>query len=205
MLHSFLKASRLKCWLSRPDCPQAIKECKILFNQLTSPTTMDTCSQESNHMTPTPREGHSARIKHDGVFYTLSATHPGNCLVLYVPGGDATASLVPGQIFDIITQENVTTFKVRRFMPPEDGTIDPFKCYINLPIKLYSSNLDPILETVQLDWVAGHFAKFPVSDEHIAVLSLSRVRSNSVYLVWLLQWLRIKHDIMKVAKVTCMP
>jgi hypothetical protein len=37
MLHSFLKASNLKCWLAKPDCPTVIKECKVLFKKIYMP------------------------------------------------------------------------------------------------------------------------------------------------------------------------
>ena len=32
MLQMYLKGSRLRAWLSSPECPQAIQECKILLN-----------------------------------------------------------------------------------------------------------------------------------------------------------------------------
>jgi hypothetical protein len=34
MLHSYLKGSKLRTWLTRPDCPPAIKECKVLLDQV---------------------------------------------------------------------------------------------------------------------------------------------------------------------------
>lgn len=33
MLQSFTRAGKLRRWLSRPDCPEAIKECKMLFDR----------------------------------------------------------------------------------------------------------------------------------------------------------------------------
>ncbi|KIM52100.1 hypothetical protein SCLCIDRAFT_39009, partial [Scleroderma citrinum Foug A] len=32
MLHSYLKGAKLHVWLSRPDCPATIQECKVLFD-----------------------------------------------------------------------------------------------------------------------------------------------------------------------------
>ncbi|KIM53743.1 hypothetical protein SCLCIDRAFT_138348, partial [Scleroderma citrinum Foug A] len=32
MLHSYLKGAKLHAWLSRPDCPPAIQECKVLLD-----------------------------------------------------------------------------------------------------------------------------------------------------------------------------
>ena len=36
LLHSFLKAGNLKCWLAKLDCPAVIKECKTLFDKIYS-------------------------------------------------------------------------------------------------------------------------------------------------------------------------
>jgi hypothetical protein len=171
LLHSFLKANRLKQWLARPDCPLAIKECKILFDRLLSPTTI---SKPVTSSTP-------ARIQHDGFFYTKSTTHLGNSLILFSPGGDTAKPLVPGQIKYISITRNLTIFNVHRYLPLESGVTDPFQPYRHIPIKLYSSQLNSRVEIVQVNWVAGHFALCPVSDKHIAVVSLFQVRFLSPF------------------------
>ncbi|KAH7902859.1 hypothetical protein BJ138DRAFT_984235, partial [Hygrophoropsis aurantiaca] len=33
MLHSFIKGAKLRAWLSRPECPPTIQECKVLLDQ----------------------------------------------------------------------------------------------------------------------------------------------------------------------------
>jgi hypothetical protein len=168
LLHSFLKASRLKHWLARPDCPPAIKECKILFDRLSSPTTVSqpvTLGQRS-----------PAHVQHNGLSYTQSTTHLGNSLILFSPNGDTSISPVPGQIKHIITYENIIIFFVHCYLPLKNGVTDPFQAYIHIPIKLYSSQLDTNLKVVQANWVAGHFALYSLSNEHIAVVSLSKVR-----------------------------
>ncbi|KIJ64132.1 hypothetical protein HYDPIDRAFT_91279, partial [Hydnomerulius pinastri MD-312] len=33
MLQSYLKAAKLRAWLSHPQCPQAVQECKVLLDQ----------------------------------------------------------------------------------------------------------------------------------------------------------------------------
>jgi hypothetical protein len=30
---SFIKAGKLKHWLARPDCPEFLKECKVVFDK----------------------------------------------------------------------------------------------------------------------------------------------------------------------------
>ena len=37
LLESFLRASKLKCWLVKPDFPPVIKECKELFDKVYTP------------------------------------------------------------------------------------------------------------------------------------------------------------------------
>jgi hypothetical protein len=168
LLHSFLKASRLKHWLARPDCPPAIKECKILFDRLSSSTTVSK-PVTSGQTSP-------ARVQHNGLSYTQSTTHLGNSLILFSPNGDTSISLVPGQIKHITTYKNITVFFVHRYLPLKSGVTDPFQAYIHIPIKLYSSQVDTKLEVVQVNWVTGHFALCSLSDEHIAVVSLSKIR-----------------------------
>ena len=34
MLHSYLKGAELHAWLSCPDCPPAIQECKVLLDRV---------------------------------------------------------------------------------------------------------------------------------------------------------------------------
>jgi len=41
MLFSFIRAGKLRCWLSRPDCPPVIKECKALFDKAYAPKVHD--------------------------------------------------------------------------------------------------------------------------------------------------------------------
>jgi len=41
IVHTFIKAGKLKRWLSRPDCPPVIKECKILFDKAYAPKVHD--------------------------------------------------------------------------------------------------------------------------------------------------------------------
>ena len=41
LLHSFLRASKLKRWLARIDCPQVFREIKELFDKLYAPKIRD--------------------------------------------------------------------------------------------------------------------------------------------------------------------
>jgi hypothetical protein len=173
LLNSFLKASRIKHWLARPDCPPAIKECRVLFDRY--------LSQNSPRDAPRPIppvveiSETPPRIQYDGLTYARSGTHLGNSLILFSPNGDTTAPPVPGQIKQISTSGNTISFYVSRYLSLGSGIVDPFQPYIDFPIWLYSSKMNPHLELVNVSWVAGHFALCPISAETIAVVSLSRV------------------------------
>jgi len=168
LLHSFLRANRLKQWLARPDCPPAIKECKILFDRLSSSNVATTPVASEQPLSP-------SHVQYDGLTYAQSRSHLGNSLILFSPDGDTAAPLVPGQIIHIFICRDSTTFWVRRYLPLEKGITDPFQPYVHVPIKLCSSKLNPTLEKVEVNWVVGHFALYPLSIEQIAVVSLSRV------------------------------
>ncbi|KAG2053516.1 hypothetical protein BDR06DRAFT_885946, partial [Suillus hirtellus] len=46
MLYSFIKTSKLCCWLSQPDCLPAIQECKILFDKMSAPKSATNLGEE---------------------------------------------------------------------------------------------------------------------------------------------------------------
>ncbi|KAG2059885.1 hypothetical protein BDR06DRAFT_848123, partial [Suillus hirtellus] len=46
MLHLFIKTSKIRCWLSCPDCPPAIQECKFLFDNMYAPKSTATLGEE---------------------------------------------------------------------------------------------------------------------------------------------------------------
>jgi hypothetical protein len=203
MLQSYLKAARLRGWLSRPQCPPAIQECKILLDRAyrskdashhideyplnDSARVPDTAMQ-----TPVPEDlfrlTHQriavlrAHLKHERVIYSRSSTHIGNSLVLFYPKGDYNSSPVPGSIKYIYGSNGILTFAVQRQCPLlHGGQRDPFATYAHFPAKLYSSTVLDNLEIVKLSWVVSHFARWAVSDDQVIVLSLCRV-STSVLL-----------------------
>jgi hypothetical protein len=57
---------------------------------------------------------------------------------------------------------------------------DPFQLYPHFPAKLYSSQLDTKLESIKVDWVVTHFARWTPSPDLAVVLSLSRVSTITV-------------------------
>lgn len=68
MVHTFIKAGKLKRWLARPDCPLVIKECKILFDKAYAPKIHDVSEIDNDR---------------DGVFVEalFADDHPAPCVV----------------------------------------------------------------------------------------------------------------------------
>ncbi len=180
-LQSFLKASRLRQWLERPDCPLALKECKWLFEQKFSNATSapDIQSQLGGKQVTLPHIlqrllGRKAAILHaripykDG-FLTTASCHTGNSSVMFHPG-TADSNAVPASISYICTIDGRTVLAVSRYLPyPDAGYQDPFSVYDYFPAKTYSCLQMDTLEIVDLYQVQGHFARYMVSDKMIAL------------------------------------
>jgi hypothetical protein len=201
MLYSFIKTSKLRCWLSRPDCPPAIQECKILFDKMSAPKSATSLREElaedplddsvqaspSASAVAVPEDLYAlikrrtailcARLKFNGLIYSRASTHVGNSQVFFYPRGDRLSSPVPGSIRHIYaTPAGELTFAVQKLVPLDRHaqTVDPFAIYPHFPAKMYSSSFSTHLENVKVSWVVGHFARWAVSSNTVVVLSLSR-------------------------------
>ncbi|KAF8583256.1 hypothetical protein K439DRAFT_1282777, partial [Ramaria rubella] len=147
-------------WLGRPDCPPALKECKKLFEKV--------YSQKGYQYAGVLR----AFAKHNGVVYATSTAHLGNSLVQFYPGSNKNSSPVPGSIQHIFYQEENLFFAVKHQECAIGDMLDLFKPYAHFPMKLYSPKLSGQLKVVEVDWVVSHYARWPISLEHVVVLSL---------------------------------
>lgn len=202
MLQSYLEGAKLRSWLSRPDCPTAIRECKILLDQVyrfpdgNPDITHDglVMKSELSKETKVPCELQDvvgqqtavlrAHVKDKtGVVYSRASTHLGNSLILFYPWGDHLSKPVPGSIKYIYEEDDSFVFAVRRQLPllsvGIETSSDPFSAYPHFPARLYSAVLQEILEYVRFSWVVGHYARWAVSDDRVVVLNLSRVRRLS--------------------------
>jgi hypothetical protein len=202
LLQSFIKATKLRRWLTRPDCPAAIKECKRLFDKAYAPRRnyygdLDKADEDFQEIDLGGTEERSipqdirslvsgnirlrARHRHQGIVYTRSSTHLGNSLILFHPKG-LICDPTPGMIQHIIHTVEGEFFAVQRYLDLPADCIDPFKPYPYIPAKLYRSQLAD-LELVRVDWVVSHFARWVTASEHVVVLSLSKVSSIDNMLV----------------------
>ncbi|KAI9463750.1 hypothetical protein HD554DRAFT_2206411 [Boletus coccyginus] len=180
MLQSYLKATRLRGWLSHLQCPPTIQECKILLDHaygskeachhideypLNDSVRVPDTAKQTPVLEDLFRLTHQciavlhAHLKREGVIYSRSSMHIGNSLVLFYPKGDYNSSPVPGSIKYIYGSNGILTFTVQRQRPLlHGGQCDPFATYVHFPAKLYSSTVSDDLEIVKLSWVVSHFA-----------------------------------------------
>jgi hypothetical protein len=186
MLRSFIKIARIKAWLARPSCPPAIREIKALFDKIfikTLPNQTDDAGGQSE-LDPASEPGIATRIlharfKYRGVMYSRSSTHLGNSLILYFHDGDKASYPLPAQIEYICTEGSKTLFYVKRHLPRNAEVIDPFEAFMG-DARLFSATLEQTPRLVELDWIMGHFARYPVSQDHVVVVSLCSVSSISL-------------------------
>lgn len=201
MLQSFIKGGKLKRWLGRPDCPEAIKQCKALFDR-SFPTAggeedLDMDEEMASYVAEVQKKPQAtpadlflltklrhtilhARFKSLGVVYSRSATHLGNSLVNFYPSGDKASAPIPGSIKYIYSRDAEICFAVQRQLPctPSDGVVDPFTHYPHFAAKLYQARVSESLEEVKVGWVSSHFARWNMTANHAVVLSLSKVHSS---------------------------
>ncbi|TDL19964.1 hypothetical protein BD410DRAFT_815795 [Rickenella mellea] len=202
VLRAFLKASKLRQWLARSDCPAAIKECKALFDKSYTSKPDDYSGggehRDSVFLNPSDLRGQDrrevpvpkdlrpltklskvvmhARWTQNGVVYARASTHLGNSLVYFYPHDDISHVPVPGSIKYILNHANQVVFAIQRQLDVTPGVVDPFAPYPDFPAKLYSSAVRKELELVKPSLILCHYARWAISKEHVVILSLSKVR-----------------------------
>lgn len=194
MFCSFLKGAKLCAWLSQPDCPSAVKECKVLLdraygahNEHVDPFEDNIQPPDGAKRTNVPPDlckligQHTtilcAHLRHTGITYSRSSTNLGNSQVLFYPNGNRSLAGVPGIIKYIYEVEGAMMFAVQRraMFPGNTNKFDAFWAYPHFPAKLYPARIAEELEPVKMSWIIGHYASWLVSPDELVVLSLCRV------------------------------
>lgn len=116
-----------------------------------------------------------SRVKYRGIMYSKFAVHVGNSLILFHPNGNKALVPIPGEIHDVIWTGSSTELRVRRQVILKQPRQDPFEAYPHFKARLYCDMVEPYSETIQLSWIAAHYARCRWSESEVAVLSLSRV------------------------------
>lgn len=190
MLRSYLKGSKLRAWLSRPDCPPAIKEVKVILDlaygiddKRNSSIDDDPYVTDTARTTTVPEDLHEltgerktvirAHLNHAGVLYSEVSTNAGNSQIIFYPNGNHSASPIPGIIKYIFEQDGTMLLAVQRRYQSSGCSI--FSSYPHFPAKVYQTRPASKLEKVKISWIVGHYASWPVSLEQVIILSLSRV------------------------------
>lgn len=169
IVKSFWRGANLRRYLNRSDCPEVIKQFKILFELTFSPR-----NDRSVESPLAENMKDRANYTHQGVNYSRYSTHSGNSLILYYPSPNATCP-VAGSIQRIQTTGDKTIFHVQRQAPLPPGKLDPFLPYPHFPAKTYSSLMEDVVDKVEPFSVLSHCARYNFSDDRAVILNLSRV------------------------------
>ncbi|KAF7362698.1 hypothetical protein MVEN_00619100 [Mycena venus] len=161
IVRSFWRGANLRRHLNHPDCPEVIKQLKVLFDRTFSPHL-----DRSAESVPKENGKDRAHYTHQGVNYSRASTHLGNSLVLYHPSeASAAQSPIAGSIQRIETDGHETFFHIQRQAPlPPDG-FDPFLPFPHFPAKTYSSLMENTIDRVPPTAVLSHCARMEFSDE----------------------------------------
>ena len=146
-----------------------------MFTDYTATSQASPVPAELHHLVQQPKAIFHARHIFNRVVYTRVSTHVGNSLVYFYAGGDRRLSPIPGCIKYILDINNKVCFAVQRQLAAQHSSTDPFRHYPHFGAMMYSPDLAPELEIIQVDWVVCHFARWPLSSDHVIVLSLCLV------------------------------
>lgn len=163
------RTGNIRRWLRRPDCPEAVRQLKVLFDKCFIPA-----NAVNEDDTLRPMKGpHRAYVKWDGVNYSPSSTHAGNATIVYRPS--PTGRPLGGQIQQIknINSDSVQ-LHVRPFEPLSKMLYDPFLRYPHLLATTYSSQLQERVDVISLDDIVAHAARFDYSHNRTVLVNLSR-------------------------------
>jgi hypothetical protein len=113
------------------------------------------------------------RVQFEGTIYACPSTHLGNSNVLFRVD-NLTARVIPGRIHYIFTQGEKTFFGIHRLLDKEETFDDPFAPYKDFPAKVFSTRYAEELDIVDGKNLVSHFARYSLSANHSAVVSLGK-------------------------------
>jgi hypothetical protein len=167
-LQTFTKGGNIRWWLSRDDCPEAIRQFKLFFDDAFLRDSKEKGHAYHERMTLV------AHIQHNGVIFSCAATHLGNSLISYYSSPTATTP-VAGSIQKITVNGPDVWLTVKRQAPLPSNAYDPFTLYPSFPARVYSSSMLDQEDHIPITSVLSHVARFEFSANRAAILTLSRV------------------------------
>ncbi len=173
-----MKAANLRRYLSRPECPQHVREFKRLLDKALPPKDQREMKFEADP--PMLTQTSHAYYTYHNVIYSQASTHLGGSLVCYYPHS-ASSELRVGSIQDIRSEHGQVVFKIQRQEPLPSSKYDPFQRYPDFLATTFSSRMvDGTLDSVHPKLVRSHVARYEFSDERAVILDLCRV---SIYVL----------------------
>lgn len=174
MAKSYVRAANLRAWLNRKNCPQVIKEFKILFDNAFSRT------KDMNLGAPAQTRGQEhAHFTYRDVTYSRASIHLGNSLVSYLPPSSGGTPVV-GSIQKITTSGDTVVFSIKRQARLPASQPDPFMRYPLLGAKTYSSKMsDGPEDVVSPIAVLNHVARYNFTSDRCVILNLSKVSPST--------------------------
>ncbi|KAJ3751431.1 hypothetical protein DFH05DRAFT_1385772 [Lentinula detonsa] len=172
LIQSVTRTANIRRWLRRPDCPEAVKQLKSLFDKCFVPANATKADTGLRPMKGSQR----AYAKWDNANYSPSKTHAGNATILYRPSPDSGP--LGGEIQEIRNIQSASGFTVevhvRPFEKLSKSLYDPFLRHPHLLAKSYSSTLRQKADVISLDNIVAHAARFDYSNARTVLVNLSR-------------------------------
>lgn len=192
---AFILGCKTRHWLSRPDCPQAIKECKALYDKAYrkhgSPLNQDV--QENNVPVNAPKEARrtnmelpfemaialdfnrapmKAHLTLGEFVYSRAETHVGNSLVIY---RDGEATLYGSIQVIFCSPDGAWKCAVKRQLPMPEGEDDIYASYQDFPARMISNSWAEQPTIIDPSDIVGHYARWKLTEELSAILPLHKV------------------------------
>lgn len=169
IIKTVTRTANIRRWLRRPDCPEAIRQLKIIFDKCFVP--VNAINQEDELR---PLKGaRRAYARWNGGNLSPTGTHAGNATIIYRPS--STERPIGGQIQQI---QNVDARSVQIHVRPYERLsktlYDPFLQYPHLLATSYSSKLREQEDVINLDDIIAHAARFDYSCDRTVLVNLSR-------------------------------
>jgi len=174
IVKTMARTANIRHWLRRPDCPNAIRVLKDLFDKCFVPVSRPDTLNEFVECKGT----HRAYVAYDGGNLSPFKTHPGNSTIIYRPSPSKPP--VAGQIQSIENlhnhdgQNTGVRLHVQRHNPLSKGLYDPFLQFSHFNAKTYSTTLRAAEDIIGLDNIVAHAARYDYSHGWSVMVSLSR-------------------------------
>jgi hypothetical protein len=166
-MKSQTRVGNIRRWLRRPDCPDAIREVKALFDKAFVPANATKATEEREF-----KGSRQAFVRRGNAYFSPATTHEGNATVFYRPRPESEP--VAGQIECIERMGHRLKFRIRQYLPIHPSTYDPFKRYPDFSARTFSSDTKTISDDVSIEDIIGHAARFDFSQRRSVFCDLSR-------------------------------